>query len=272
MSDIASFHIQKTNPAFAFLHNARKIKPEYLIDTSKDNECNNTEEAALKRYLSLLNEALSNYTKRTNQRIQVKDEKIVWEAVLNLTSEHTLKDVLRLAKVLEDTYGWQQIQVAIHRDEGYVDEITGERKYNYHAHIIFFMLSKEGIYMFKKRDFPRTKMSEMQTLVANTLGMTRGKKSNKVRLSAAQYRQVAKEKFDLEFQIMCLTDDFDNIVSITIQEQEQRLFLEEEIERMKEKIRELENTQNSDDNIKSILDESNIVEQRLVNKIKYKER
>lgn len=188
----------KTSTSNAFTHNDRTLSPSYLLDKedSKGIECNRTATEAQELYKQLREEAFGNYTERTGQKVQTAEEKLRWSAVVNLNENHTLEDVENLAKKLEEKYGWQSLQVAIHRDEGYKDK-EGKTHYNHHAHLEFFMLDKEGIYRFKKRDFGMKKMSDLQTEVAEVLGMERGKpkrETKRERFEHRQYREVAKER------------------------------------------------------------------------------
>jgi len=255
---LSSFHIQKANPAFSFLHLSRKVAPTYLIDNSERNDCNRTAEEAYQLFLNLFDKALKSYMGRTQQKIQLKDDKLLWEAVFNLNEEHTLDDVLELARILQEKYGWIEVQTAVHRDEGYIDEITGKKIYNFHAHIIFFMLSPAGIYMFKTRDFPKHVMSEIQTLVAHTLGMERGEKSNRVRLNAAQYRQVAKEKSDLNLEIMRLSLESESLLELALKEHQRNEKLENDLSIRDLKIKKLEKALTVAENKSSKINQSEI--------------
>ena len=135
-----------------------------------------------------------NYTKRTKQRIQTDEKKFLWEAVINLNEEHTINDVRVLARIIRMIYGWQAAQIGVHRDEGFKDPKSGKNIYNYHAHIIFFMLDKEGIYRFKKRDFGIKKMEELQTLVSYVLKMERGKSKKITKIERLEHRQYKQQK------------------------------------------------------------------------------
>ena len=189
---------------FALLHNTREAIVTYVVADANRNDYDRNGEEAFKYYLDLLKEASKNYTKRTKQRIQTDKKKFIWEAVVNLNHDHELKDLEDLAKVLESIYGWQAIQLNIHRDEGRIDKESGENIYNFHGHIVFFMLNKDGIYCFKKRDFGIKRMQELQTIVANVLNMERGiskTKTKTIRLEHPQYRQVkqAEEKMEIRY-------------------------------------------------------------------------
>lgn len=221
----SSFHIQKAK-LFAFPHNDRSVISSYAIDTPNNNECNRSAQDALDYYQVLLDEAISNYRRRTKQHIQVASDKLIWEAVVNLEVHHTLKDVMKLVRILENKYHWQECQVALHRDEGYICEYTGKKVYNYHAHIVFFMLNTDGIYCFKSRDFSKNEMSEIQTLVADVLKMERGQSAlltKKVRFNHTQYRQVQKEKEDLELDKLQLQGENEMLIDLALTEHEKYL-------------------------------------------------
>ena len=134
---------------FVFFHNIRNAIVSYVISDASRNDYDRDANEANKYYLKLLREASYNYTNRTNQRIQTDEKKFLWEAVVNLNKHHSLKDLKLLRRILRVKYGWQAIQTVIHRDEGHVDKESGEQIYNYHAHIVFFMLDKNGIYRSK---------------------------------------------------------------------------------------------------------------------------
>ena len=164
--------IEKAKPG-CFYHASREVSPTYLVDSSNKNDYDRNAKEAQAYYAELLNESTKNYMNRTKQRLQIKQEKLLWEAVIVLNSTHTLKDVQKLAKYLEKKYQWQPVQIVIHRDEGYKDK-RGIIRYNYHAHIVFFMLNKSGIYVFKKSNFGKKSMAILQTEVAKILKMPRG--------------------------------------------------------------------------------------------------
>lgn len=156
-----------------FAHNNREHKIDYLVEGTF--ECNRTEAEALSYLQELRAEAQKNYTERTGQKMQIdiNDNKYLWSASVNLNAEHTIEDLQDLAKELEKKYGWQRVQEAIHLDEGHINE-RGIIEYNRHGHLEFFMVSKEGKTVFKKKDFRQKQMSELQTFVANFLKMERG--------------------------------------------------------------------------------------------------
>lgn len=191
---ISCFKI-KESTANALQHNDRTQSPDYLLAEKKgDFACNRSAEEAQTLYQELRLEAFSNYTRRTGQKVQTAEDKMRWSAIILLNEDHTLEDVESVAKKLCEKFGWQEIQVAIHLDEGHVNE-RGVAVLNRHAHIEFFMLDKQGIFQFKKRDFGKKQMSEIQDFVAEELGMKRGQsklKTKKEGLDHRAYKQHAQ--------------------------------------------------------------------------------
>lgn len=176
-----------TSKQYIFYHNSReeqKYEAKYTFkEFQKWNEYSCSASQANLKFQELYDEAYDNYFARTKQKIQTKNLRI--SAVVNINENHSLQDLQRLADKIEQKYGIQPIQIAIHRDEGhYLKDIDGEYLKdengdfifdpNLHAHIEFFTLDKQGINRYKSKD--RYKMfKELQTLVANELGMERGK-------------------------------------------------------------------------------------------------
>ena len=83
-------------------------------------------------------------------------------------------------------------RIAMHRDEGHLNS-SGEVVYNYHAHLNFVTLkdAQQNWTVSKTKN----KLSDLQTEVAEILGMERGKfKSEAKRLNHKQYRVEAKAR------------------------------------------------------------------------------
>ena len=210
MGNISSIHFEKSKENNVE-HNDRTHKPSYLKGTSF--ECNRSCDDARILYNALLNKAVYNYTKRTNQKPQFKEENLRWSAVVNIKSDTTMQDLEKLSDFLNKKYGWQCYQIAIHKDEGtplFNDlqktepklDKNGKQVYkvNLHAHLEFLMLNENGITAFKKSDFGVKKMRELQTEVADLLGMERGQENSKAkRLNHQQYKQ-EQERINEEVQ------------------------------------------------------------------------
>jgi hypothetical protein len=204
---ISSINIQ-VSTLNSFAHNDRTSKVTYTISGSENNEYDRSAIEAQAYYLELKKEATENYKNRTGQRLQTKEEKFRWTAVVNLNAGHTLEHVKKLTVELEKKYGWQPLQIAIHKDEGHITT-DGKKERNLHAHIEFFMLDKQGLYKFKKKDFRLRDMETLQTFVAQQLKMDRGvskKESGRERLEHKEYKvlkkaeQAVQEKANIKMQ------------------------------------------------------------------------
>ena len=105
-----------------------------------------------------------------------------------------MDDLKRLAQHFSDKYSFQCYQIAIHRDEGHIGE-DGKEQINHHAHLEFIMLDKNtGVNCFKMRDFPKSKMREIQSEVSQILQMQRGEDKQKSGRQRTEPRQYAKQK------------------------------------------------------------------------------
>ncbi len=107
-----------------------------------------------------------------------------------------MSDLEKLAEHFDLKYGFQCYQIAIHRDEGYIDE-NNQPHTNHHAHMEFVTLNKEnGKNMMRKAYLSPKKFADMQTEIAHILGMGRGvdkRISGTERIEPRKYAQM-KEK------------------------------------------------------------------------------
>ena len=118
-----------------------------------------------------------------------------WEAVLNLNANHSEKDVERVAKYIAKTLNIIPVAIAIHRDEGHLNE-RGRPVHNYHAHINFITV-KDGRQNWRKEYIKPETLRQLQTDVAELLGMERGKDKRETqveRLDHKQFKAAAKAK------------------------------------------------------------------------------
>lgn len=187
MSKIASINFKKSVD-FQVFHNST-VRPHYAI--GGELIANRKGYEALKIKNQIIEEAKEAYTKNTKQKFQAKSYE--WSAVCNIKPETTMADLERLAEHFEQKYGFQCYQIAIHRDEGHIND-NGEKEINHHAHLEFITLDKEtGKNCFKLRDFPKSKMREIQDEVAEILNMERGQDkriSKRERIEPRKYAQM----------------------------------------------------------------------------------
>ena len=109
------------------------------------------------------------YERSTGQKMQAKQTPIR-EGVLLIDKDHNADDLKRVAQQLEERFGIRTIQAYVHKDEGHRSKETGEWKPNFHAHMVFDWTDKDT---GKSLKLKRQDLAEVQTVVAETLGLER---------------------------------------------------------------------------------------------------
>ncbi|EGN1093492.1 mobilization protein, partial [Campylobacter coli] len=167
---ISSGNFKKSNP-IQTRHNDRDLPPNYLI--GGDCECDRNHKEALTLKNEIIKNAIEKYTEHTGQRFQAKSYE--WSLVVNIKPNTSMNDLQELSKHFQEKYGFQCYQIAIHRDEGHFNE-QGEKLINHHAHMEFITLDKEtGKNNFRREKISPKVLREIQTEIAEILGMERGK-------------------------------------------------------------------------------------------------
>lgn len=173
MGNIASINFKKSTN-WQITHNVDK-RPKYAIGKKDDGrdgvEYNTTPEFAKSLRNTMIANAMEVYKTKFKQKNQAKS--YLWSAVVNLKESSTMQDLEKLTAHINKKYGFQCYQIAIHRDEGHIDRETGEKIMNYHAHLEFVTLDRETG-KNRQRDLRGKQMSELQTEIAQILGMQRG--------------------------------------------------------------------------------------------------
>lgn len=126
---------------------------------------------------------------KTGRKMQAKATPIR-EAVVVIEDTTTMDDLQNLAQRLQQRFGIEVFQIAIHKDEGYKNS-KQQLKLNLHAHLVADWTDHRS---GKSLKLGRNDMAEMQTICAEVLGMERGKSSEKQHLSAIQYKIKAEEE------------------------------------------------------------------------------
>ncbi|EAH6452202.1 mobilization protein [Campylobacter jejuni] len=166
---ISSGNFKKSNP-IQTRHNDRDLPPNYLI--GGDCECDRNHKEALTLKNEIIKNAIEKYTEHTGQRFQAKSYE--WSLVVNIKPDTSMNDLQELSKHFQEKYGFQCYQIAIHRDEGHFNE-QGEKLINHHAHMEFITLDKEtGKNNFRREKITPKVLREIQTEIAEILGMERG--------------------------------------------------------------------------------------------------
>jgi len=156
-------------------HNLRRDELDY---TFKDLEKNNESWIAEKTSDRL--KAIKEYCKEKSKRKMQTNAEPIREAVVNLKPTSTMEDVKKMCDRLKNELKIEAFQIHIHRDEG-----ESRDNLNYHAHVVFDYQDKQKgtVLRLSKGD-----LYKMQDIVAESLGMERGKTSNKEHLTALEYK------------------------------------------------------------------------------------
>lgn len=195
----SSINFQKSK-GHSYDHNFRKDEPNYLLKA--ENRLENFYWQNKKSAREIFDEELSN-TKRKGGPIP-RFENSHWEAVLNLNKNHTLEDVQKVARYIEQKFNITCATIAVHRDEGHYK--NDKPQYNFHAHITF-VTYKDGQQNWRKEKIKPADLRELQTAVAEILQMERGQENSEAeRLSHRQYKKAAQQKEQLEAEILTLKE------------------------------------------------------------------
>jgi hypothetical protein len=192
----SSIHIEKGELG-EFFHNDRTKPTANSIFSTKNNSCNLDGLSAIDLYKKDIKEKTKKYVERTGRSLH-KNTITLLSAIVNLDKQHTQEDLEKICKYLEESLGTKIYQYAVHRDEGWIDEETGEKHINYHAHILFSGLDNEGRSVRKK--LTRSYLIKLQDEVAKILKMKRGinytkeRKKRPKRLNTYEYKEHAKRK------------------------------------------------------------------------------
>ena len=175
-----SIHITPCKIESSEQHNKRTKSLDYVrSELTQFNESWQSENKTLYQHLEHLHSIVK---EKTGRKMQAKATPLR-EGVIVINENTTMDDLLFFAKKCEEKWGIKALQIHIHRDEGHMR--AKDWKPNLHAHIVFSWIDETIGKSIKMKSHD---MVEMQTLLAETLGMERGKKSDKKHLNAIQYK------------------------------------------------------------------------------------
>ena len=186
MAKATSINIQPIK-ANSELHNTREKTLDYVkSELSHLNESWQSDTIA-----NRLQMIKGRYTETTGQQMQKKSTPIR-EGVVVINKDTSLNQLHKFANRLEERFGIKTIQIYTHKDEGHIN--AKEWKANLHAHFVFDWTQNNG----KSIKLNKQDMAEMQTMLAETLEMSRGKSSDVKHLSSIQYKNNReREKLEL---------------------------------------------------------------------------
>jgi hypothetical protein len=187
-----SIHVVACNIGSSERHNLRSKELDYIRpELSHLNENWTGKEIA-----PCLEEIKARYKATTGQVMQKKATPIR-EGVVVIEPGTSMQQLKNFAEQLHARWGIKTIQIHTHKDEGYTPEDRpGEWKPNLHAHMIFDWTEDNGKSLkLKKQD-----LAEMQTMLADCLGMERGVSSDRKHLNSIQYKAMKEAERVVELE------------------------------------------------------------------------
>lgn len=181
-----SINVRACNIGSAERHNLRSKELDYIRpELSYRNE-----QWSEMKIADVLEDIREKYRQHTGQSMQKKATPIR-EGVVVIEDGTTLRQLQDFAERIEERFGIHTFQIYTHKDEG-ASVWNGNAeawKPNYHAHMIFDWTDGET---GRTRKLNKQDMAEMQTILAECLGMERGISSDRKHLSAIQYKNMAE--------------------------------------------------------------------------------
>lgn len=192
-----SINVKACNIGSAERHNLRSkeldyIRPELSYRNEQWSEMN---------IADVLEDIREKYKRHTGQSMQKKATPIR-EGVVVIEDGTTLRQLQDFAERIEERFGIHTFQIYTHKDEG-ASVWNGNAeawKPNYHAHMIFDWTDGET---GRTRKLNKQDMAEMQTMLAECLGMERGISSDRKHLSAIQYKNKAEAEKAAKIEKEC---------------------------------------------------------------------
>ena len=125
--------------------------------------------------------------KKTGKVTKIAGWSPIREAVIPIKPDTELRDFAKVVQWLRDK-GWNTIRIDLHKDEGYEDEVTGDREMNLHGHLVVDCVNHQTGRTVKLDD---KDMKEFQSVLAESLGMERGIPKD---LTGAEHRNMWQQK------------------------------------------------------------------------------
>lgn len=192
-----SINVRACNIGSAERHNLRSKELDYIRpELSYRNE-----QWSEMKIADVLEDIREKYKQHTGQSMQKKATPIR-EGVVVIEDGTTLRQLQDFAERIEERFGIHTFQIYTHKDEGASvwDGNTEAWKPNYHAHMIFDWTDGET---GRTRKLNKQDMAEMQTMLAECLGMERGISSDRKHLSAIQYKNMVETEKAAKIEKEC---------------------------------------------------------------------
>lgn len=192
-----SINVRACNIGSAERHNLRSKELDYI----RPELSHRNEQWVEMNIADVLEDIREKYKQHTGQSMQKKATPIR-EGVVVIEDGTTLRQLQNFAEHIEECFGIHTFQIYTHKDEG-ANVWNGNAetwKPNYHAHMIFdWTDGKTG----RTRKLNKQDMAEMQTILAECLGMERSISSDRKHLSAIQYKNIAEAEKAAQIEKEC---------------------------------------------------------------------
>lgn len=157
MSRSSSFSIGKGKAGKASLrnasHNDRTRPPSYIIDYEAVNEVSSLQEDVRKRSEKLLRAVEKERAKLGMKKLSTQVYKMK-EAVVNLRADSTIAEVNKVADYINEKYGIEILQTAVHKDEGVWIEFEGKKASEWNPDDYHFDVKKLAWYDKEDNEVP----------------------------------------------------------------------------------------------------------------------
>lgn len=225
-----SISVRPCNIGSAERHNLRSKELDYI----RPDLTENNESLVGRKISECLTDIKRRYQATTGQRLQKKATPIR-EGVVVIQEDTTMQQLQNFANRIEEKWGVKTIQIYTHKDES-ADVWDGNKeawKPNYHAHMVFDWTQEDG----RSIKLNKQDMVQMQTILAECLGMERGVSSDAKHLSAIQYKNhiEAEKAARLKAEIADM-EDFKNLKAnpISVKEDFSLLSKEQQVSLLRE--------------------------------------
>ena len=231
-------YIKSLNPAKIYIRTELSHRNESYVSPEMEGR-------TLQQYYDSIKVMVKKKTGRAMQEKDVlmkngktrKGASPIRESVVNIKECTTMEDLRRYVREVERRWGIHALQIHIHKDEGYFEnpDDPSTWKPNYHAHIIWDWMDHSTGKSWKLNE---KDMSEMQTLVAKTLGMERGTSKAETHLDHLERNDFILQKQRNEMESIAKAKAVAKTQTAELKEECEHL--EEEVEQAKHRKEEAE--------------------------------
>jgi len=180
-----------------FYHNDRSRPTKHSIFTQENNRVSAAGKEALEEWEKDVKFFKALWIEQHKRRMP-KTTNTLLSAIVNLDERHTIEDLEKVGKFLSDYLGVKIYQVALHRDEGYVDE-NGKPHINHHGHILMsgIRINENGIVESVSKLLKRNALKYIHKKTAEILNMPMSFVKSGRRLDTDEYKMFVEKNKEI---------------------------------------------------------------------------